>query len=244
VDPSGSLRVAITAATGFDGFPIAIRRLRIGPSQNAAVTIGPHVGRSDPFYYELIGVQETSFTATRVTPGQPLHIPLIVFDDCEDWRTFVGAGTGVALPAVVATATTVPCAAGQVCGTIPISMFASDTVFGPGTRVRVTIDTRQLAACELRVTYPGQPQQSLGAMTANSNGDCIYNLFVPFNVVPGNGSFMGIVQDAFGTNVEVVSFRIGSPTDDNNAVASAEAAVFGRNSYGNSNEDDNADNDE
>jgi hypothetical protein len=77
---------------------------------------------------------------------------------------------------------------------------------------------------------------------ANSNGDCIYNLFVPFNVTFGNGSFMGIVQDAFGKNVEVVAFRIGSPTGDNNAVASAETAVFGRNSYGNRNENDNADN--
>jgi hypothetical protein len=117
-------------------------------------------------------------------------------------------------------------------------MFASDTVFGPGTRDRVTIDTRPRAACELRVTHPGQPQQSLGSMTANSNGDCIYNLFVPFNVSPGNGSFMGIVQDMFGKNVQVVSFGIGGSTADND-----DAAGFGPIAFGHDDRDNEGDND-
>jgi hypothetical protein len=193
-----------------------MRRLRIGPSQNAAVDIGPHVARTDPFYFNLIGVPSVTFTASRIAPGQPLHIPLIVFDDCGNWTTFVGAGTGVELPAVVPTATPIPCPGTQACGFIPISLFFDNPFgFAPGARVTALIDSRPQATCEFRIQYPGQAQISLGTQTTNTAGRCRYDFIVPFNTALGEGAFTATVQDTFGSNVEVRRFAIEDPEADN-----------------------------
>jgi hypothetical protein len=215
-DPSGRLRITITAATAFDGFPIAIRRLRIGPSQNAAVDIGPFVARTDPFYINLIGVESVTFAASRIAAGQPLHIPLLVFDDCGDWPTFVGAGTGVSLPAAAPTATLIPCPGTSPCGSIPIDLFIDDPFgFAPGARVTAFIESRPHATCELRVQYPGQSSISLGTQTANSVGDCRYDFIVPFSVAFGQGTVTGTARDAFGFNLEVFRFSIQGEDEDN-----------------------------
>src|SRR4051794_23262515 len=97
-DAAGALQVTITAATGSDGEPATLREIRIGPLQNAAVDVGPFAARTTPLAYTLpAGSLQLTFRVTRVVPGQPSQVTLLLVDDCGDWRTFVGGRTGLTI---------------------------------------------------------------------------------------------------------------------------------------------------
>jgi hypothetical protein len=88
---SGSLFTTTVKANGSGNF---IRELRFGAAQNASITASTFTGPG-PFTVALpANSVTTSFTVRAVTVGQPIHVPLVVFDACGLWSTFVGAGPG------------------------------------------------------------------------------------------------------------------------------------------------------
>jgi hypothetical protein len=69
-----------------------VRELRFGAATNASITAGTSTG-AGPFTVELPeNTVMTTFTVSAVAVGQPIHVPLIVLDNCGTWSTFVGAG--------------------------------------------------------------------------------------------------------------------------------------------------------
>jgi uncharacterized protein (DUF1501 family) len=84
---SGSqLQVHVQAGGG------AIREIRFGPTQNASVDIGGQTGQTGSFTYRpATPGNEVWFFARKLAAGAST-IPIVVVDDCGEWKSFVGGG--------------------------------------------------------------------------------------------------------------------------------------------------------
>jgi hypothetical protein len=225
-DASNALQVTITAATASGGQVAILREIRIGPLQNAAVDIGPYVARTSPLAYTVPGGSaQLTLRVTRVVASQPSQIVLVLVDDCGEWRTFVGGGTGIAVAAPLATATPVPIVPGQPYGSIPITLAitGSDTgQYPPGSRPRVQISTRAGATCTLTTTWPDGQTQAAPALTANAQGACLFRPTVPIGMRSGTATVAGVVQDIFGLNIRQATFTVGGTLTPGDNIASVD----------------------
>jgi lysophospholipase L1-like esterase len=97
--PRPPVQVSAQAIGGRLGVTIAVtgagnslRVIRVGAARNATIEIANRSGTAD-FTAPLVG-SPTSIvgTVTRVRPGQAVHVPLVVVDQCGEWQTFVGGG--------------------------------------------------------------------------------------------------------------------------------------------------------
>lgn len=210
-DPSGVLQILITAGTDLQGFPARLREIRVGPIQNAAVSGSPFTARTTPFVVPVPDSTQAVLQMTRLVADQPSQVTLVIADDCGDWQTFVGGGTGVAVAAPSATATPVPVVPGQPNGSIPIVMTVSgsSTQYPPGSRPRVQINSRPYAACNLSVTWPNGQVDASPAQPADGSGICRYRPTVPPGMASGMATATGTVQDYFGFNLQSSQFRVG-----------------------------------
>lgn len=92
----GILSVTVTPGTGSLG---SIQFLGGGngqvPQPNASVTIGTFTNRTGTWTYTFPpSTMSVNFSVTRVTPGQPVTLPMVVSDGCGAFNTFVGGGAG------------------------------------------------------------------------------------------------------------------------------------------------------
>ena len=98
VPEAGRLRVTVTARVSGNQDVNSLRSISFEAGRNALVDIGDQSGRAGAFTVPLAtGTSQTTFFVRRQTAGQPMHLPLVVHDDCGAFRTFVGAGINVAL---------------------------------------------------------------------------------------------------------------------------------------------------
>jgi hypothetical protein len=211
-DARGSLLATISAATDPQGFPVRLREIRVGPMQNAAVDGGTFVARTTPFVISLPGgSNQSNLRVTRIMAGQTSHVTLVVVDDCGDWVTFIGGGTGVSIAPPAATATSIPVAPGQPFGSIPISVTVSgsNTQYPPESRPRVEIRTRPRATCNLSISWPNGRVDAFPTIAADALGSCQYRPTVPGNMQAGTATATGTAHDLFGLNLQQMPFRIG-----------------------------------
>jgi uncharacterized protein (DUF1501 family) len=84
----GRLAASLTAGGG------VLREIRFGPMQNATVEVagGPSGGGSLT-YRPSTSTNQATFHVRRVSPGAAT-VPLVVVDDCGEWKSFVGGGAG------------------------------------------------------------------------------------------------------------------------------------------------------
>lgn len=83
---SGRLQVSVQAGGG------SIRQIRFGPIQNAAVDIGAEANRTGTFTYQLPSAAPQIGFSVRRLAGGAATVPVVVVDDCGEWRSFVGGG--------------------------------------------------------------------------------------------------------------------------------------------------------
>ncbi|MCC6179111.1 MAG: DUF1501 domain-containing protein [Chloroflexi bacterium] len=84
----GQLQVTLTAGGGL------IRSIAFERPQNALVDIGGTAGQSGSFIHRPAApTSQIAFAVRRAGPGA-VTVPLVVADDCGEWRTFVGGGAG------------------------------------------------------------------------------------------------------------------------------------------------------
>jgi hypothetical protein len=84
----GKLSVTLEATGAGNG----LREIRIGAARNALVEVAGSAGASG-FSVALTGSPASvGGTITRVRPGEAVFVPLVVVDQCGEWRTFVGGG--------------------------------------------------------------------------------------------------------------------------------------------------------
>jgi hypothetical protein len=225
---------------------VLLREIRLGPIQNAAIDIGAVSARTTPFVFTIAGGSlQVSLRVTRVMAHQPSQVTIVLVDDCGDWHTFVGGGTGIAVAPPVATATPVPIVPGQPYGSIPISL----TVFGssqypPGSRPRAQIITRANAVCGLSVTWPDGRTDTLSGQTADARGSCLFRPLVPIGMRSGTATATGTARDIFGFNIQQATFAVGGdlsqiPPGDN--ITSVDALIRSDDSSAQAG-DDNMDN--
>ncbi|HZO26786.1 MAG TPA: SGNH/GDSL hydrolase family protein [Chloroflexota bacterium] len=81
--------VATIAVTGAGN---GLRELRFGEVKNALVTVAGQSGRAG-LVVTLPGMPTSvAIGVTRERAAEPVHVPLVVVDQCGDWSTFVGGG--------------------------------------------------------------------------------------------------------------------------------------------------------
>ena len=81
--------MATIAVTGAGN---GLRELRFGEVKNALVTVAGQSGRGN-FTVVLPGLPASvTIAITRDPAPVPVHVPLVVVDQCGDWSTFVGGG--------------------------------------------------------------------------------------------------------------------------------------------------------
>jgi hypothetical protein len=89
------LRVTIAAGT-LPATPVnALREVRFGPAQNALIDVpdGPS-GSTGGFTVRPPDGARLTFYVRRASPGGAATVPLILIDECGEYRTFVGGGAG------------------------------------------------------------------------------------------------------------------------------------------------------
>jgi hypothetical protein len=85
----GQINVSVQAGAG------NIREIRFGPTQNAAVNIGSQTGATGTFTYQPSPAGAlVQFTVQRQGAGATM-VPLVVVDECGEWKSFVGTGAGM-----------------------------------------------------------------------------------------------------------------------------------------------------
>jgi len=83
----GMLQVTLQAGGG------VIREIRFGPTQNATVDVGNLSGQTGSFTYRPASPSaQIPFFVRKLTTG-PSTVPIVVVDDCGEWKSFVGGGT-------------------------------------------------------------------------------------------------------------------------------------------------------
>ena len=88
--PNGTGQLQVTIAVS--GAGNSLQTLRFGTTTNARIEASGQ-SASGSFTLSLApGTQQTTFTVTRLTAGQPVTVNLVVVDVCGDWPTVVGAG--------------------------------------------------------------------------------------------------------------------------------------------------------
>ena len=89
----GALRVTVAAGTSDLLTTNTLKVLRFGAATNAQVEISGQPARPGGFDVSLpAGARHVTFVVRQVARGQAATVPLVVVDDCGDWRTFVGGG--------------------------------------------------------------------------------------------------------------------------------------------------------
>jgi hypothetical protein len=94
-DGPGRLRATITSTVSAAVPVNRLNSIRFLSTTNAVVDVAGRTNASGAFSVALTNRPQTmSFTIRRVAPGA-MTVPLIVVDDCGEWRTFVGGGASV-----------------------------------------------------------------------------------------------------------------------------------------------------
>jgi CSLREA domain-containing protein len=89
----GALRVTLTAATTPTAPNNRLVRIELQAGTNATVDAGDRTGLRGPASVPLEGrPAAATMTVRRASPGQAVHQPFVVVDDCGGWTTFVGGG--------------------------------------------------------------------------------------------------------------------------------------------------------
>jgi hypothetical protein len=93
----GRIRVTITVQSSGGTPNNTLQAVRFEAAVNALIDIpgGPTASAGNSTYMPPPGTREVRFFVRRTSPGAAMQVPLIVVDSCGDWRTFVGAGTGM-----------------------------------------------------------------------------------------------------------------------------------------------------
>jgi uncharacterized protein (DUF1501 family) len=82
----GTLQVNLRAGGG------TIREIRFGPTGNASVDIGGQPTQAGTFTYRPASpAAQLGFTVRRIAAGAST-VPIVVVDDCGEWKSFVGGG--------------------------------------------------------------------------------------------------------------------------------------------------------
>jgi tartrate-resistant acid phosphatase type 5 len=90
---AGRLQVTLTAQSAAGAPSNALRRVQLGPLDNATVTWPGQPIIAGPTTLDLLaGTRQVSFSVQRVAPGQASTVGLLVTDACGPWPTFVGGG--------------------------------------------------------------------------------------------------------------------------------------------------------
>jgi hypothetical protein len=82
----GRLNVTLQAGGGM------IRQIVFGPTQNALVDVGTLVSQAGSFTYQVPGPGPVVNFSVRRQAAGPTTVPIVVVDDCGEWRSFVGGG--------------------------------------------------------------------------------------------------------------------------------------------------------
>jgi hypothetical protein len=86
----------LTVTVSATGTQNALKALRFGAASNALIDVGASSGQPGGFDVSLPpGTSTISFVVRRPSTTLATTVPLVVVDDCGEWPTFVGAGTGV-----------------------------------------------------------------------------------------------------------------------------------------------------
>jgi hypothetical protein len=91
-EPSGGgrLQVGVTAGAGAG---ISLHSIQFGAATNALIDAGSLQGSPGNATVTIpAGTTTFVFHMRRATPGQATHVPMIVYDTCGAWPTFVGGG--------------------------------------------------------------------------------------------------------------------------------------------------------
>jgi uncharacterized protein (DUF1501 family) len=82
----GQLNVTVQAGAG------QIREIRFGPTSNALVNVGSLTDAMGTFDHQpTSATAQVSFTVRRQAGGA-VTVPIVVVDDCGEWKSFVGGG--------------------------------------------------------------------------------------------------------------------------------------------------------
>jgi hypothetical protein len=99
-DAGGLLRVIISAVRS-DTLPNnLLRSVTFGAATNAQIEVPIQSGvrsvqgGAGGFAVQFTPTIDLTFTVRRTTAGQATTVPLTVVDDCGEWKTFVGGGSG------------------------------------------------------------------------------------------------------------------------------------------------------
>jgi uncharacterized protein (DUF1501 family) len=84
---NGQLQVHIQSGGGM------IREIRFGPSQNASIDVGNLTGQMGTFTYRPAAPSPEAWFFVRKTATGPSTVPIVVVDDCGEWKSFAGGGT-------------------------------------------------------------------------------------------------------------------------------------------------------
>jgi uncharacterized protein (DUF1501 family) len=82
----GRLNVTVVAGVG------AVRSIRFGPTQNALVDVDGLTDQTGSFTRTFASPVNQQPFSVRRQGGGPVHVPIVVTDDCGEWTTFVGGG--------------------------------------------------------------------------------------------------------------------------------------------------------
>ncbi len=105
--PRPPVRATLSAATGTRDRGLGtitagagiIREVRVGPGTNARIDIGGHEYAADTFTFTpTSAMQQVTFLLRAERGDASVTVPLVVVDDCGEWRTFVGAGAHALTP--------------------------------------------------------------------------------------------------------------------------------------------------
>lgn len=82
----------MSPATDGDDRHDKLLQLRVGDARNAIVGVAGQSGQRN--FTVALPARPVSVTlsVTRDPVGVPVHVPLVVVDQCGDWYTFVGGG--------------------------------------------------------------------------------------------------------------------------------------------------------
>jgi hypothetical protein len=100
-------------------------------------------------------------------------------------------------------------ATGQVNPSLPIEVdIDGSPKIEAGERLKLNIETKVGATCELTVAWPGGTEAPQPQMTADSTGQCRYSIVTPASTPAGTGTLKGVVKDGGVTSNQTVEFEI------------------------------------
>jgi len=90
----GKLQVHVGSTPLNSGQTNPLKELRFGTLQNARVTLNGQTISGGQTVTVPAGATGMDFTVERIKPGEATTVPFTVVNDCGEWPTFVGGGTG------------------------------------------------------------------------------------------------------------------------------------------------------